>query len=499
MELAEKKVAVVGLGVSNQPLIRFLARKGARVTGCDRKSREAFGEKAGVLAELEKLGVGLRLGEGYLEGLGAFELIFLTPGMRRDLPEIEAAQRAGAVLSSEMRLFFSLCRAPIIGITGSSGKTTTTTLLYEMLKAAGRQVHLGGNIGQVLIERVEEIPPEAAVIMELSSFQLQDFTQSPHIAVVTNVTPNHLDQHSSMEEYLEAKRNILRFQKPGDFAVLNLDNEVTREMAGGVKGGLMPFSRGQELKEGVFLRGDEIICRWGRQVTQGSLNIPGASDGAIKEERICRAGELKLLGTHNVENVMAAAGAAILAGVPVAAIRKVAATFRGVPHRLELVRRMNGVDYYNDSIATSPARAMAGLRSFDRPVVLIAGGYDKHLPFDEFAEEVVGRVKTLVLVGVTTPLIEEAVRKAGARVASHASINVAVNAAAGASRPGVPHDGQVGPAIVRCMTFAEAVRAASAAAGPGDVVLLSPACASYDMFPNFEKRGELFRELVNAL
>ncbi|MGE5577236.1 MAG: UDP-N-acetylmuramoyl-L-alanine--D-glutamate ligase [Syntrophothermus sp.] len=474
MELAGKKVAVVGLGVSNQPLIRFLARKGARVTGCDKKTRAAFGEKAAGLMELEELGVELRLGEGYLDGLEAFEVIFLTPGMRRDLPEIAAAQRAGAVVSSEMRLFFSLCRAPIVGITGSSGKTTTTTLVYEILKAAGRRVYLGGNIGQVLIEQVEEIPPEATVVLELSSFQLQDFTQSPHIAVVTNVTPNHLDQHASMEEYIEAKRNILRFQKPGDFAVLNLDNVVTREMAGGVKGGLLPFSRLQVLEKGVFLRGDEIIYR-----------------GEQLEEQICRASELKLLGAHNVENVMAAAGAAILAGASVPAVREVATTFRGVPHRLELVRTLNGVDFYNDSIATSPARAIAGLRSFDRPVVLIAGGYDKHLPFDEFAKEVVERVKTLVLVGVTASLIEEAVRKASAP-GRHTGKDGKGDGAGTADNDGRPE-------IQRCRTFEEAVHAASAAAGPGDVVLLSPACASYDMFPNFEKRGERFRELVNEL
>ncbi|HHW15221.1 MAG TPA: UDP-N-acetylmuramoyl-L-alanine--D-glutamate ligase, partial [Firmicutes bacterium] len=392
MNLAGRRAAVVGLGVANVPLIRFLLRKGAQVTGCDKKSREELGARAD---ELEAAGCTLRLGPDYLSSLAEHDLLFLTPGMRKDLPEIEAAKAAGAEVSSEIRLVFALCRAPILGITGSSGKTTTTMLSGRILEANGDQVLVGGNIGRPLIEEVEGIPPAAKVVLELSSFQLQDLAQSPHLAVVTNVTPNHLDQHASLAEYIEAKKHIFRHQGRQDACVLNYDNPVTRGMAAECPGRVFFFSRRERLGEGAFLDGDELVLR-----------LEG------REERLLHRAEIKLLGLHNLENVLAAALATRLFGAETAAIREAVTAFTGAPHRLELVREVNGVRYYNDSIATTPARALAGLASFAAPIVLIAGGYDKKLPFDEFGRVLAQRVKAVVLLGVTAPKIEEAVRRA---------------------------------------------------------------------------------------
>lgn len=455
MEFAGKRVAVVGLGVSNIPLIRFLRRKGAHVTGCDQKSAEQLKER---LPQLEEAECELQLGSDYLATLSAHDVIFLTPGMRKNLPEIQAARAAGALVSSEIQLVFELCRAPIVGITGSSGKTTTTMLCGEILKTQGDQVWVGGNIGQPLIEVIEAVPPSAKVVLELSSFQLEELTRSPQFAVVTNVTPNHLDQHASMEEYTEAKEHIFRYQGKDDWCVLNLDNPVTARMAEKCSSRVAFFSRKRELDEGACLAGEDLVVR----------------SGGV-EERICSRSEIRLLGVHNVENVLAAALATHLAGAGREAIRRVATGFTGAPHRLELVRELRGVRYYNDSIATTPARAIAGLESFTAPVVLIAGGYDKKLPFDEFARVAVSRAKAVVLLGTTAGQIEQALRRAG-----------------------TAHDGPQ-PAIIRVETFPQAVAEAARLAEPGEVVLLSPACASYDMFKNFEERGQAFRELVRGL
>lgn len=451
------KVAVIGLGVSNIPLTRFLTSKGADVTVCDRKSAAELADALKTLPE----GVRTRLGEGYLYGLEAFEYIFLTPGMRKHSPEVEAARSAGAKVSSEIELVFGLCRAPIVGITGSSGKTTTTTLIGLMLEASGRKTRVGGNIGRPLIEEVENIAGDEVVVLELSSFQLQDLPFSPEVAVITNVTPNHLDQHASMEEYIEAKQQILAHQGSGDSAVLNLDNPVTARLGKSAPGSVVWFSRARVLSEGACLSADGKELLWN-------------SNPIVARDR------MQLLGLHNVENALAAMAAAKLAGAEDRAIARTLETFRGVDHRLELVAEVDGVRYYNDSIATTPARAMAGLASFapSVPLVLIAGGYDKHLPFDDFAEAVVERVRVLVLVGATSGKIAAEVEKARARAAGR---RVALED------------------VIMARSFDDAVRFAARKARAGEVVLLSPACASYDLFANFEKRGERFRALVHEL
>jgi UDP-N-acetylmuramoylalanine--D-glutamate ligase len=455
VDFAGKRVAVVGLGVSNLPLIRFLQRKGALITGCDKKRLDELEDR---LPNLEETGCELKLGPDYLATLEQHDIVFLTPGMRKNLPEIEKAKASGVVISSEIRLFFDLCRAPILGITGTSGKTTTTMLAGRILQAGGDQVWVGGNIGQPLIEEVEKIPPKAKVVLELSSFQLEDFTDSPHLAVITNVAPNHLDQHASFEEYVEAKKRIFRYQEAGDACLLNHDNPLTRKMAEECPGRVFFFSRKRELEEGAFLRGSDLIVRLEGQ-----------------EEKVCSQGELKLLGVHNVENVLAAALATRLFGAKTEAIHKAVTTFTGAPHRLELVRELKGVRYYNDSIATTPDRAIAGLNSFELPVVLIAGGYDKKIPFDDFAKVAIHQAKAVVLLGVTAGKIEEAIQRA------------------------VSESGKRAPRLVRVGSLEEAVKEASHLAEPGDVALLSPACASYDMFLNFEERGQRFRDLVRGL
>lgn len=461
MDWRNRTVAVVGLGVSNRAVIRWLSRRGARLFGFDQKTAPELGA---AHDQLQALGVQLVLGPDYLEQLetGEWDAVVLTPGMRKDLPQLERLRGRGVPFYSEIGLVFALCRGRIVGVTGSSGKTTTTTLIGEMLKAGPEPVYVGGNIGQPLIEVVEEIPPEAWVVLELSSFQLEMLDQSPHVALVTNVTPNHLDAHGSMEAYVAAKERIVRFQRPDDLAVFNLDNPASAAMSRQAPGRTLLFSRRQPVPAGAWQDGDRLMIG----------GIPGGQD---KPALLCRTSDVQLLGEHNLENILAAAAVAAACGIDLAAARAVVTTFRGVPHRLELVAEWNGVRYYNDSIATSPARAAAGIRAMRAPIVLIAGGYDKKLPFDELAEAVVGAVRVLILMGATASKIEAA-------VVAHARATAAPL-----------------PEIVHVGSLEAAVEEAARRARPGEVVLLSPACASYDMFPNFEVRGRRFVELVRGL
>lgn len=449
--LRGRTVAVIGIGVSNTPLLRLLLREGIAVTACDRSDRA----KLGALAEeLEAAGAVLRLGDGYLQGLDQ-DVIFRTPGLRPDVPELEAARARGSVITSEMEVFFQVCPCPIIAVTGSDGKTTTTTIIAELLRAAGHTVHVGGNIGHPLLAEAGSIRPTDWAVLELSSFQLMTMTHSPHIAVVTNLAPNHLDVHKSMEEYVWAKENIFRHQQPGDIAVFNLDNAITRELSAHALGRALYFSRQAEPENGVFLRGDAVISR---------------RDG--HERQIMTTEDIRLPGVHNVENYMAAI-AAVDGLVPDDVIRTFARVFNGVEHRIELVRTWRGVRFYNDSIASSPSRTIAGLRSFKEKVILIAGGYDKHIPFDVLGPEVVEHVKLLILCGATADKIRAAVEQAPGY------------------RPGHPE-------ILDVTPFQRAVETARDRAVPGDVVTLSPACAAFDQFKNFMERGKTFKAIVNS-
>ena len=450
--LKNKTVAVIGIGVSNTPLLRLLAENSVAVTACDRKDREALGAEAD---KLESLGVSLRLGEDYLKDLNA-DIIFRTPGLRPDVPELAAAAARGSIITSEMEVFFEVCPCTKIAVTGSDGKTTTTTIIAGLLERAGHTVHVGGNIGHPLLAETEAMRPEDFAVLELSSFQLMTMRHSPHVAIVTNLAPNHLDMHKDMAEYVLSKENIFRYQSGGDIAIFNADNAITAEQATRAAGEVRLFSRQTEPEEGVFLREDAILSRHNGQ-----------------EREILKTGEIRIPGVHNVENYMAAI-AAVEDLVPDESIREYARTFGGVEHRIELVRIRRGVRWYNDSIASSPSRTIAGLRSFDQTVILIAGGYDKHIPFDALGPEVAAHVKLLILCGATAEKIRSAVL--------HAS------------------NYQEGyPELAEVHTLSEAVRLAARRAGEGDVVTLSPACAAFDQFQNFMERGRAFKAMVEAL
>lgn len=471
---------VVGLAREGMALARFLAERGVRVTVTDLKPAGAL---ADAVAALSGLPVSYALGGHPVSLLDEADLLFVSPGVPLEIPLLVEARQRGLPLSSETRLFTCLCPAPIVGITGSSGKTTTTALVGEMLQAAGRRTWVGGNIGRPLIGHLDEIAATDAVVMELSSFQLEFFApwpakpawghmagclfdpagRSPAVAAVLNITPNHLDRHPTMEAYVAAKAHILNYQRPGDLAVLNLDNPFTRRLgeARG-RGSVLWFSLEREVEEGAFLRGSHLVLRL-----------------AGHEQGVCRTEELKLLGRHNVANVLAACALAAAAGAPPEALRQVAVTFPGVEHRLELVREWKGVRWYNDSIATTPERTVAALRAFPAaPLILLAGGRDKHLPWDEMAELTCRRVHHLILFGEAAGLIETAMQEA-----------------AGRGR----HTPPCATQIHRAGTLERAVELAAQLARPGDVVLLSPGGTSFDAFRDFAERGEYFRRLVRAL
>lgn len=444
-KIKDKKIAVIGIGVSNLPLIKFLIQKGADVTAHDRRTAE---ELADERAELAGHNIKYKLGDGYLDDIDA-DIIFKTPGMRFDIPPLAAARSRGSAVTSEMEVFFDLCPAKIIAVTGSDGKTTTTTIISEMLKKEGYTVWLGGNIGRPLLSDIENIKESDIAVLELSSFQLHTMKASPNIAVVTNLSPNHLDMHKDMDEYICAKKNIFLYQKPGDRLVLNYDNGITRSFEAEANNLPVFFSRRTASAGGVYLK-----------------------DGVVyyDEEPVLKADEIRIPGLHNVENYMAAVGA-LQGMVSADTMRFVAREFGGVEHRIEFVREIGGVEFYNDSIASSPTRTAAGLNSFDKKVILIAGGYDKHIPFDDFGAVIKEHVKSLFLIGVTAPKIKKAALDAGMEERY----------------------------IIMCDTLLQAVHEAYKSACSGDVVLLSPACASFDMFKNFAVRGNEFKRIVNNL
>lgn len=454
--LKNYSVAVVGLGVSNIPVIRFLNNYGAKITACDRKEREQLSSS---IIQLEKQGVEVISGSNYLDVLydRRFDLIVRSPGIRPDIKQFVYAVSNGATLTSEIELVFELCKAPIIGVTGSDGKTTSTTLVALMLEHSGYSVHLGGNIGTPLIEEVLDYQENDRVVLELSSFQLMTMKKSPQYALITNLSPNHLDYHKSYQEYVDAKSNIYLWQKNNHALVLNLDNAETSLIAKLVSQRVKMFSRLKTVSEGACLIESELT------LIENSCKYP-----------ICKQNEVKLVGLHNIENILGAASLAFSAGATLESIRKVAISFTGVEHRIEYVKELNGITFYNDSIASSPTRAIAGLNSFTDNIVLIAGGSDKYVPFDNFGEVVANRVKSLVLLGKTTDKIYTST----------------VNALKKQSKE---------MTIKKTQSLEEAVKTAYNLAESGDVVLLSPACASFDMFKNFVERGNLFKQYVQSL
>ena len=448
-----KTVAFIGIGTSNLPLIRLFAEKGARVKALDKKDFEALGQN-GVLAK--EYGAELILGESYLDNIDA-DIVFRSPGTPFYRPELIAVRESGRVLTSEMEVFFDLCPCKLIAVTGSDGKTTTTTIISEFLKAAGKNVHLGGNIGKPLLPEIESISEDDFAVAELSSFQLISMRKSPDIAVVTNLAPNHLDIHKDMQEYIDSKKNIVLHQNAFSKAVVNLDNAIADSFSESVRGQLAKFSVKQEVANGAFLRGTTVCYN---------------DYGAVTE--IMDISDIRIPGMHNVENYLAAISA-VWELVDVDTIVKVAREFGGVAHRAEFVRKFRGVKYYNDSIASSPTRTACGTLSlYKEKIAIIAGGYDKHIPYAPLGPVINDKVKLLILLGDTAPKIEEAVREA--ENFDEAAIK-----------------------IIHVTNMEEAVQAAVENTVAGDIVSLSPASASFGLYKNFEERGNHFKSIVNGL
>ena len=448
-----KRVAFIGIGTSNLPLIKQFSDKGASVIACDRKGFEDLGEN-GVKAK--KYGARLKLGDDYLSDIDA-DIVFRSPGTPFYKDELVKLREDGKVLTSEMEVFFDLCPCTAIAVTGSDGKTTTTTIISEFLKAAGKTVHLGGNIGKPLLPEIEEIKPSDFAVVELSSFQLISMRKSPDIAVVTNLAPNHLDIHKDMQEYIDSKKNIVLHQNAFSKAVVNLDNDIANGFSEAVRGQLCKFSVKEKLGNGAYLDGTTICYSDYGKVT-----------------KIMDISDIRIPGMHNVENYLAAISA-VWGIVDTDTIVKVAKEFGGVAHRAEFVREYRGVKYYNDSIASSPTRTALGTLSLDDfKITIIAGGYDKHIPYEPLGPVINDKVKTLILLGDTAPKIEEAVKNAD-------------NYNAGEIK------------IINVTNMEEAVAAAVENTAEGDIVSLSPASASFGLYRNFEERGNHFKSIVNGL
>lgn len=451
ISLAGKRVTVVGLGIEGVALVRYLHAQGAAVTVTDAKPAEAL---AAQTAQIAGIPATLSLGGNRPEDCTGADLVFVSQGVPLDLPALAAARALGVPLSSATRLFMERCPCPIAGITGSAGKTTTTALTGAMFRAAGWPALVGGNIGVVLLDRLTELTPGHWVVLEISHTQLELTGHSPHVAVVTNLSPSHADRYPVMADYVALKRRIFEFQTAADTLVVNWDDPETRAMADAAPGREAAFSlQGPPPGDGAFVRDGLVFVRWNGN-----------------ETAVLPVDQVRLIGEHNLANVLAACTAATAAGIPVAAQRTAIAAFEGVEHRLEWVRTVAGVDYYNDSIATTPERTAAGLRCFDRRIVLLAGGREKQLPLEPLAREVRRHCRAVVFFGEAGPVLRAAVMP-----------------------------GWVGGEQRLVDTLEAGVVAAAELARPGDLVLLSPACTSFDAFPNFEARGRRFKELVAAI
>lgn len=451
--ISGKRIALIGIGRSHLPLISLFTKYGATVIACDKRDEDALGE---VAEKAKADGAILSTGEHYLDTLDA-DIVLRTPGMRFYCDELNALREKGVEIRSEMEIFFDICPCNIFAVTGSDGKTTTTTVIAEMLKKQGYTVHIGGNIGKPLLPEIETINPTDVCVVELSSFQLISMRQSPDVAVVTNLAPNHLDIHKDMQEYIDSKKNIVLYQNNNNKAVLNLDNEITASFAPECKGDIAYFSRCQSVENGAYLAGDTIIY----------------NDNGSKTE-VLNIHDIEIPGMHNVENYMTAI-CAVWGVVDVENIQAVAKEFGGVEHRAEFVRELDGVKYYNDSIASSPTRTASGTLSlYDFKIILIAGGYDKHLDYSELGDVICDKVKIAILMGATADKIETAVKSS-------------------------PKYSENNPVIIRVKDMAEAVEKARENAVSGDIVSMSPASASFDLYKDFDARGKHFKTLVNAL
>lgn len=449
MEYNGKKALVCGMAKSGIAAAKLLNRLGAEVTLQDMKKRDAI--SADVLS-LENEGIVLYTGANPDDIACEQDIIVLSPGIPCDLPFIAAAEAAGVNVISEVELAYGLTPCPITAITGTNGKTTTTTLTGEIMKAVYPETAVVGNIGISYSGEVERLTEKDWVVSEISSFQMEKAKEfHPHISAVLNITPDHLNRHKTMEVYIAMKERVFAKQTAEDFCILNHGDEACRKMADKTAAKVFFFSSSEKLEEGIYLDGENIEVRW------GNIN-----------ETLINVNDLQILGAHNHENVMAAAAVGICANVPLDTIRSVLKAFGGVEHRIEYVATVDGVDYYNDSKGTNVDASIRAVLAMKKPIVLIGGGYDKGSSFDEWTQLFPGRVKHLVLIGVTAPKVRASAEKFGFT------------------------------AISDCETFQEAVDLCRAKAEAGDCVLLSPACASWGMFDNYEQRGDMFKEQVRG-
>ena len=452
--LKNRKVAVIGLGVSNIPLLDYLYNLSSKVTVFDDRNIEQIPKD--VMDKITKYTFEFSFGENSLSKLVGFDIIFRSPSCMPTKPELIREAQRGAIITTEVEMLLEMAPCKTIGVTGSDGKTTTTSLIYEIVKKAGYKTYLGGNIGYPIFTKLAEMQEDDVIVLELSSFQLMNMTVSPDIAVITNISPNHLNIHSSYDEYIEAKKNIFKNQNENGILVLNYDNEITRECKKDANGKVIYFSSKEKLDNGIIV--DNYV-------------IKECEDRLRKH--IVNSRDIHLRGIHNYENISAAV-AATKSFIDIDTIISAIKEFKGVAHRIEFIREIDGVKWYNDSIGTSPTRTMAGLHSFEEDIILIAGGYDKHLDYEPLAKPIVEKVKALILIGQTSEKIYEAVSKE-------------------LEKQGKDLD------IYQCNEFSQIVEVARKIAKKGQVVLFSPASASFDLFKNFEERGNTFKSLVNEI
>lgn len=450
--LKNRKVAVIGLGVSNIPLIDYLRKYKANVTVFDKRNIDDIDKN--VMDKIVEYGMEFSIGNDYLSKLKGFDLIFRSPSCLPTTKELIEESNRGAIVTTEIEMCVELCPGKVIGITGSDGKTTTTTLIYELIKAKGYNCFLGGNIGTPLFTKVNEMTPDDIIVLEMSSFQLMGMTISPDIAVITNITPNHLDYHTDLEEYIEAKTNIFKYQTQENTLILNFDNPITRELGKKAKSKIIYFSDQVRLDNGYIVDENKI------KLCENKLR-----------KHILNTNDIPLIGKHNYQNICAAL-AATKDLVDEETAKKVISKFAGVHHRLELVKTSKKrVKWYNDSASSSPTRTISGIKAFDKKVILIAGGYDKNLDYTPIGKPIVDGVKTLILMGSTKNKIYNAVSKE--LEAQNKKLD-----------------------IYEAFSLEEAIEIAEDISTPGDIVLFSPASASFDMFKNAYDRGDKFRSAV---
>ena len=449
-----RKIAIIGLGVSNIPLIDYLYNKKARVTVFDDRNIEEIPKE--IMDKITNYNFEFSFGPNSLEKLKGFDMILRSPSCLPTKPELVKEAERGAIVTSEIELLMKMCPGKIIGVTGSDGKTTTTSMIYAILKKARLNAYLGGNIGVPLFTKLEEMKPQDIIVLELSSFQLMGMEVSPDISVITNITPNHLNIHKDYEEYIDSKKNIYRFQDENGIVVLNYDNEITRKCANEVKGKVIFFSSTEKLENG-FIVDENVIKKCEDKVRTHILDTK----------------DLILRGKHNYQNVctaLAATNSLVDINIAIKAVKN----FKPVEHRIEFIREIDNVKWYNDSASSSPTRTLSGLNAFDEDIILIAGGYDKNLDYTPLAKTIVEKVKTLILIGQTAGKIFDAVKK------ELENQNKKLD-------------------IYMCDTLENTIEIAKKSAKPGQVVLFSPASASFDMFKNFADRGNKFKNLVNAI